>query len=111
MSNPLSGAELDEMLKRWVAEGWLEAGQAARIRAGEAAHAAGGGVRPASGDDETTAPGGAPAPGGVPPPARNLAPAGIPAPDGAPGPAAGSPPGARASERAGFRGGGRPGRG
>jgi hypothetical protein len=27
MSDPLSSSELDEMLKRWVAEGWLEAGQ------------------------------------------------------------------------------------
>ena len=39
MSDPLSGSDLDELLGRWVAEGWIEAGQAARIRAGEAAHA------------------------------------------------------------------------
>jgi len=39
MSDPLSGSELDELLERWVAEGWIEAGQAARIRAGEAARA------------------------------------------------------------------------
>jgi len=39
MSDPLSGSDLDELLGRWVAEGWIEAGQAARIRAGEAARA------------------------------------------------------------------------
>ncbi|HYA50209.1 MAG TPA: DUF2157 domain-containing protein, partial [Streptosporangiaceae bacterium] len=39
MSDPLPGSDLDELLGRWVAEGWIEAGQAARIRAGEAARA------------------------------------------------------------------------
>jgi hypothetical protein len=39
MSDPPSGSDLDELLGRWVAEGWIEAGQAARIRAGEAARA------------------------------------------------------------------------
>jgi hypothetical protein len=39
MSDPLAGSDLDELLGRWVAEGWIEAGQAARIRAGEAARA------------------------------------------------------------------------
>src|SRR5215475_7133136 len=39
MSDPVSGSDLDELLGRWVAEGWIEAGQAARIRAGEAARA------------------------------------------------------------------------
>ena len=39
MSEPPSGSDLDELLRRWVAEGWIEAGQAARNRAGEAARA------------------------------------------------------------------------
>jgi len=37
MSGPGSRPDLDELLGRWVAEGWIEAAQAARIRAGEAA--------------------------------------------------------------------------
>jgi Predicted membrane protein (DUF2157) len=39
MSGPLSGSDLDGLLGRWLAEGWIEAGQADRIRAGEAARA------------------------------------------------------------------------
>ena len=39
MSGSLSRSDLDELLGRWVAEGWIEAGQAARIRAGEDARA------------------------------------------------------------------------
>src|SRR5215813_10773057 len=37
MSGPGPRPDLDELLGRWVAEGWIEAAQAARIRAGEAA--------------------------------------------------------------------------
>ena len=39
MTGPPSSSDLDELLRRWVAEGWIEAGQAARIRTGEAARA------------------------------------------------------------------------
>lgn len=39
VSGPASGSDLDELLERWVAAGWIEAGQAAQIRAGEAARA------------------------------------------------------------------------
>jgi hypothetical protein len=39
MSGSLSRSDLDELLGRWVAEGWIEAGQAARIRAEEGARA------------------------------------------------------------------------
>jgi Predicted membrane protein (DUF2157) len=35
MSGSLSRSDLDELLGRWVAEGWIEADQAARIRAEE----------------------------------------------------------------------------
>ena len=39
MSGSLSRSDLDELLGRWVAEGWIEAGQADRIQAGEEARA------------------------------------------------------------------------
>src|SRR4249919_90804 len=60
MSGPLSGSDLDELLGRWVAEGWIEAGQAARIRAREAARAQaavpGGMAVPASAESPRRAP-------------------------------------------------------
>jgi Predicted membrane protein (DUF2157) len=37
MSGSLSRSDLDELLRRWVAEGWIEAEQATRIRAEEGA--------------------------------------------------------------------------
>ncbi len=39
MSDLLSGSQLHELLKRWVAEGWIDDGQATRIEAAEAARA------------------------------------------------------------------------
>src|SRR5262245_66049031 len=83
MSDPLSRSDLDEMLERWVAEGWLAAGQAERIRAGEAARAAGGAAGPAS---RVAGPVGAAAESAAP--AGASATAGAPAPEGVPAGAA-----------------------
>ena len=68
MSDPLSRPDLDDMLKRWVAEGWLTAGQAGRIRAGEAARAAGGdgGAAAVHAPASAGVPAGAPDPAAVP---------------------------------------------
>src|SRR6266536_3307847 len=105
MSDPPSSSELDEMLKRWVAEGWLEARQAARIRAGEAARAAVEVARPASADDESAAVAGAPAPAGAPAAAGAPAPAGALVPAGVPAPAAAPHRRALVAEALGYVGG------
>lgn len=84
------------MLKRWVAEGWLEAGQADRIRAGEATRAASGFARLASAGDESPAPAGDPAAAGVAAPA---------APAGAPPPATVPRRGPLVAEALGYAGG------